>query len=198
MTLAAHRRRSSCSTVFGWTIALFVVALPANADILVFTGESLSQNALAPLLDFGRGGSRSLLPYSANLATVGVENDSILMLALPSGALRLADDVESSIVLRSDSGLSLTLRDWVATRGNVVLLQGDLLQISPATLGRAHLADIDGSSTSLVATGTLMPVPEASVRFSFFAGVGLLVAANHVRSRRRQPPIAVDLDLDSV
>jgi hypothetical protein len=196
MNLAAHRRGDFCSTVFGWTIALLVVASPANADLLVFTGESLSQNALAPLLDFGRGGSRSLLPYSVNLATVGVENDSILMLAVPTGELRLADDVESGIVLRSESGLSLALRDWVAMRGNVVLLPGDLLQISPATLDRAHLAAKDGSSTSLVATGTLEPVPEASFRFSFLAGVGLLVAANHVRARRghrRSPPYPTGL-----
>jgi hypothetical protein len=185
MKLAAHCRGNFYSTVFGWTIALLVAASPANADILVFTGESLSQNALAPLLDFGRGGSRTLLPYFENLATVGADNDSILMLTFPTGELRLANDVESRVVLRSDSGLSLALHEWVAMRGNVVLLQGDLLQISPATLDGAHLAAKDGSSTSLVATGALEPVPEASFRFSFFAGVGLLVAANHVRARRR-------------
>jgi hypothetical protein len=177
-----HRRGASQHLALMVVVAILLVARTGAADVVAFSGESLRQLAIHPLVDFGEGGRLSLLPHFAALVRAPAIGSEVLLLTPSSGKIRTANAFERDIFLRADDGRQNTLATWVETTGHIVLLESANEEVSPAAIARAHLSSRTGETAVLTPDGTTRSAPEPSLYFTLISGIALLFGLHKRRA----------------
>lgn len=154
------------------SIVAFALCLPStlHAELLLFSGETLNQGALHPLVDFGEGGTQPLSSLIQTLATTGARDGELLVLNTADGSIRSGFRRETVVSLRDENGLKLPAAAWLTPAGNVLLINQALEEISPAAIDRSFLTTRTGRKIILRPDGTVFPVPEPNFALGLAAG----------------------------
>jgi hypothetical protein len=165
-------------------VAVFASAASAQTSILAFSGQTLNESVLDPLIGFGSGRHVAIHSHMSALVRHSAADDDIVLVRLDTGSVFTADPALGDDIWYEESGVGRDVAKFLSVPGGALLFETSAGNADPASATSARYASPSGATLRLAPDRGFQALPEPGLVPGLIAGATLMVVLRRLRRPR--------------